>query len=134
MPRKFYFRSPLLSGGITVTDNGPAFKSEAFTNCCLDLRVATLRTHAGVPGMRGTGERIFGTLSTDLMPRLVGRTFSNSIERGDYKSEKRACLNAEDVAFVLVRWVVDIYHNSPHEGLGGRTPLEQWDADMEDGN
>ncbi|SIS16122.1 putative transposase, partial [Roseovarius nanhaiticus] len=119
---------------VLVTDNGPAFKAEAFTNCCLDLRIQTLRTHAGVPGMRGTGERIFGTFSTDLMPRLSGRTFSNSIERGDYKSQDRACLNAEDVAFILVRWVVDIYHNSPHRGLGGRTPLEQWDADMEDGN
>lgn len=117
-----------------VTDNGPAFKSEAFTNCCLDLRVATTRTHAGVPGMRGTGERIFGTMSTDLMPRLKGRTFSNSIERGDYKSQDMACLDAEDVAFILVRWVVDIYHNTEHSGLGGRTPLEQWDADMEDGN
>ena len=119
---------------LMVTDNGPAFKSGAFTHCCLDMRIPTLRTHAGVPGMRGIGERIFGTLSTDLMPRLVGRTFSNSIERGDYKSERRACLDAEDVAFILVRWVVDIYHNSPHSSLGGRTPLEQWDADMEDGN
>ncbi|SFF21277.1 putative transposase [Sulfitobacter brevis] len=119
---------------LMVTDNGPAFKSGAFTHCCLDMRIPTLRTHAGVPGMRGIGERIFGTLSTDLMPRLVGRTFSNSIERGDYKSELRACLDAEDVAFILVRWVVDIYHNSPHSSLGGRTPLEQWDADMEDGN
>ncbi|MDF1774246.1 MAG: DDE-type integrase/transposase/recombinase [Pseudophaeobacter sp. bin_em_oilr2.035] len=117
-----------------VTDNGPAFKSEAFTNCCLDLSIQALRTHAGVPGMRGTGERIFGTLSTDLMPRLVGRTFSNSIERGDYKSKGKACLYADDVAFILVRWVVDIYHNSPHSSLGGRTPLEQWDEDMEDGN
>lgn len=35
---------------------------------------------------------------------------------------------------MLVRWIVDIYHNKPHEGLGGRTPLEQWDADMESGN
>ncbi len=119
---------------VLVTDNGPAFKSEAFTNCCLDLRIATLRTHAGVPGMRGTGERIFGTLSTDLMPRLMGRTFSNSIERGDYKSQDRACLDAEDVAFILVRWVVDIYHNSEHRGLGELTPLQQWNADMEDGN
>lgn len=117
-----------------VTDNGPAFKSEMFTNCCLDLRVEALRTHAGVPGMRGTGERIFGTMSTDLMPRLVGRTFSNSIERGDYKSGDKACLDAEDVAFILVRWVVDIYHNSEHSSLGGRTPLEQWNADMEEGN
>ena len=116
------------------TDNGPAFKSEAFTNSCLDLRIQAFRTHAGVPGMRGTGERIFGTLSTDLMPRLKGRTFSNSIERGDYKSEAKACLDVEDVAFVLVRWVVDIYHNSPHRSLGGLTPSEQWDADMEAGN
>ncbi len=33
-----------------------------------------------------------------------------------------------------MRYVVDIYHNTPHEGLNGRTPLEQWEADQEDGN
>ncbi|MEI4263341.1 Mu transposase C-terminal domain-containing protein [Roseovarius sp. D0-M9] len=119
---------------VLATDNGPAFKSQAFTDSCLDLGITALRTHAGVPGMRGTGERIFGTFATDLMPRLKGRTFSNSLERGDYKSEDRACLDADDLAFILVRWVVCIYHNSEHGGLGGRTPLEQWNVDMEDGN
>ena len=117
-----------------VTDNGAAFKSELFTTCCLDLQVASLRTIAGVPGMRGTIERVFLTAALDLMPRLKGRTFSNPQERGDYKAHDRACLDAENVAYVLMRWIVDIYHNSPHEGLGGRTPLEQWDADMADGN
>lgn len=84
--------------------------------------------------MRGTGERVFHTASINLMERLVGRTFGSSKARGDYPAKDRAALDVEDLAFALVRWVVDIYHNTPHEGLGGRTPLEQWEADMRDGN
>lgn len=118
---------------LLVADNGPAFKSEMFTNTCLELGTSVMRTIAGLPGMRGTVERMFGTVSLDLMPRLIGRTFSNPPER-DYKSEDRACHDAEDFAWVLVRWVVDIYHNTPHAGLDGLTPAEQWDADMDSGN
>lgn len=62
---------------LLVADNGPAFKSEVFTNTCLDLGVTIMRTIAGLPAMRGTVERMFGTTSLDLMPRLDGRTFSN---------------------------------------------------------
>lgn len=119
---------------LLVTDNGVGFKAEKFTSTCMDLGISVLRTHAGIPGMRGTGERIFGTAILDLMPRLSGRTFSSPKDRGSYDSKDRACLDAEDLAFVLVRWVVDIYHNSAHEGLLGRTPLEQWEEDMRNGN
>ena len=117
-----------------VSDNGPAFKSELFTSTCLDLGMSVLRTIGGIPGMRGTVERMFLTAGLDLMPRLRGRTFSNPQERGDYPAEKRACLDADDVAFALVRWIVDIYHNTPHAGLLGLTPLQQWESDMESGN
>ena len=119
---------------VLAADNGPGFKAHVFQDACLDLQMTVLRTIGGIPGMRGTIERLFYTAALGLMPRLIGRTFSNPRERGDYKAEDRACLDAEDVAFALVRWIVDIYHNTPHEGLGGRTPLEQWDADMESGN
>jgi putative transposase len=84
--------------------------------------------------MRGTIERMFRTCATGLLPRLNGRTFSSVIERGDHPSGERACLDADDLAFALVRWIVDIYHNTPHEGLGGRTPLRQWEMDHEAGN
>jgi putative transposase len=84
--------------------------------------------------MRGTVERIFRTCAMDLLPRLSGRTFSDIIERGDHPAEERACLGPEDLCVALVRWVVDIYHNRPHAGLGGRTPLRQWENDHEDGN
>ena len=117
-----------------ATDNGPAFKSLEFTSACADLGIHALQVIGGVPGMRGRGERVFRTISTDLMSRLTGRTFSNVLERGDYASEKRAALTIEDICIALVRWAVDIYHNTPHWGLGGRTPLQQWEADIRAGN
>lgn len=116
-----------------AADNG-VFKSIRFTDTCADLGIDVLRTIAGSPSMRGIIERLFRTASMKLFSRLSGRTFSNVLERGDHPSEDRACLDTEDLCFVLVRWIVDIYHNTPHEGLGGRTPLQQWQADHEDGN
>lgn len=32
----------------------------------------------------------------------------------------------------LVRWVVDVYHNRPHEGLDGETPANCWNRLVED--
>ncbi len=119
---------------LLVTDNGSAFKAHLFSSCCSAIGTTLLRTIAGVAGMRGTIERFFQTGAINLLPRLKGRTFANVLERGTYPSEKRACLDVDDLCFALVRWIVDIYHNSPHEGLGGRTPLEQWEADMAAGN
>jgi len=116
-----------------VADNG-VFKSIRFTDACADLGVDVLRTIAGSPSMRGTIERLFRTASMKLFSRLSGRTFSNVLQRGDHPSEDRACLNTEDLCFALVRWIADVYHNTPHEGLGGRTPLQQWEADHDAGN
>lgn len=119
---------------MVVTDNGSAFKAGAFTDSCAELGITLERTIAGAPGMRGTVERLFRTVSTGLLQRLNGRTFSSVVERGEHPSEGRACLSTEDLCFALVRWIVDIYHNTPHTGLGGKTPLEQWKADHDDGN
>lgn len=119
---------------LLVTDNGSAFKAHLFNSCCAAIGTTLLRTIAGAAGMRGTIERFFQTGAVNLLPRLKGRTFANVLERGTHPSEQRACLDVDDLCFALVRWIVDIYHNSPHEGLGGRTPLEQWEADMAAGN
>ncbi len=116
-----------------VTDNG-VFRSTEFTDTCANLGIGLLRTVAGAPGMRGMIERLFRTAIMSLFSRLSGRVFSNVLERGDHPSEERACLTTEQLGYAIVRWVVDIYHNTPHEGLGGLTPLQQWGRDMEDGN
>lgn len=61
-----------------------------------------------------------------------GRSFESAVARGDNDALGQAVLNVDDLTRVLVRWVVDVYHNTPHEGLGGRTPLEAWEQAMLD--
>lgn len=115
-------------------DNGPAFKSGAFTTACADLGIMKVQTIAGKSSMRPYIESFFAHIAVAVMQRMLGRTFGSPEERGDYPSEKLAVHSLDDLAFALVRWVVDAYHNEPHEGLNGRTPLQQWEADLTDDN
>ncbi|TLP58515.1 transposase family protein [Parasedimentitalea maritima] len=116
------------------TDLGSAYRSEEFTSACADLGITHLLTIGGLPMMRGTIERFFKTTAMNLLQRLNGRTFSSILNKGAHKPEERACLGIQDLCFALTRWLVDVYHNTPHSDLGGRTPLEQWEADMAAGN
>lgn len=116
---------------LLVTDNGSAFKSFEFRTACADLGIRSERSIGGLPQLRGRIERVFRTMGITLLPFLTGRTFSSIIQRGDYDAEARAALTADELAFALIRWVVDIYHNTPHEGLAGATPLQAWDEASE---
>ncbi|MCA2011034.1 transposase family protein [Cereibacter sphaeroides] len=91
-----------------------------------DLGITLQYCAAANPEAKGTIERVFGTFATQLMPRLSGRTFSNVVERGEYDSVKRAALNPEEFCSVLVRYIVDVYHRTPHRGLNGETPQDCW--------
>ena len=119
---------------LLVADNGPGFKSVGFTDECEDMGIPIERTIAGASSMRAAIERMFSIYVNGLLPSLNGRTFSNVVERGDHPSGGRARLDADDLAFALVRWIVDIHHNTPHVGLRGRTPLQQWQEDHASGN
>jgi putative transposase len=109
-----------------VTDGASHFKSQTVRNACADLGIAFEIATNGVPEVRGTVERVFKTIANDLMPRLSGRTFSDIITKGDTDPRDRAALTVDDLTFALIRWVVDIYHNTPHRSLGGETPLDCW--------
>ncbi|KIT15592.1 Mu transposase C-terminal domain-containing protein [Jannaschia aquimarina] len=113
-----------------LTDAGSAFTSEIFRHACLDLGIAPRRAMAGKPEMRGIGERIFRTVNTGLCARLAGNTFHELVSQ-DQPDDlptgfKTAALTIEDLVFAIVRWVVDVYHHSPHEGLLGATPADEW--------
>lgn len=109
-----------------VTDCGNEYRSSSFRNACADLGCILEHAIAGTPEQRGRGERMFRTVGAGVCTRLSGRTFSDIATKGDADPAKRTALTIEDLNFCLIRWVVDIYHNTKHGGLGGKTPLETW--------
>lgn len=111
---------------LIVFDGGAAFKSQRFRMAASDLGIMWEMAMNGVPENRGTIERVFGTFACDFAPRMSGHTFSSIIEKGDADPEARAALTLDDFTFALIRWVTDIYHNTPHRGLDGETPIKAW--------
>lgn len=117
-----------MCGGLeeVVTDGGPSFVWIKFRIAIAAMKGAKHIPTSGVPFLRGRVERVFRRIHTQLIARFSGRTFENTVRRGDYDSEKRAILFVDQLRWVLCRYVVDIYHNLPHEGLGGETPRNAW--------
>lgn len=125
----FGARSPWNMWGtpeLIVTDNGSGFISFEMRAAMQDLGIRAERAPAGLPELRSRIERVFRTMSTSLMPLLTGRTFSDVVAKGDANPEDRAALTPDELSEAMVRWVVDIYHNRPHEGLYGETPANCW--------
>lgn len=111
---------------LIVTDSGSNFRSKAFRAAVLDLGSSIMIAPAGLPQMRGSIERSFRTDSQFLYSQVPGYSFSNVVEKGEYESEKNISVTMMELAKLMVRYWVDIYHNSPHAGLGGDTPANRW--------
>lgn len=112
--------------GVLVTDQGSAFAAEIFRMAVADLGATYEAPPAGVPKLRARIERLFRTFGQQLAPMLIGRTFGNPVERGDYPSEQWAALTDDELAEIFTLFIVDIYHNTPHAGLKGETPANAW--------
>ena len=122
-------RSPWdMHGGIDTiaVDAGSGYISDEFTACVADLGCELLRPQAKQPRLRGRQERAYGTIHSVLIAMLDGRSFRDVVEKGDYDSEANATLDEVRFGQLLVRYVVDVYHNTPHAGLGGQTPRNAW--------
>ena len=109
-----------------VTDQGAALLSKAVRGAIIALEAEPDSPPAGLAHLRGTMERAFKTAGMQALAPFPGRTFGSIRERGDYNPRDRAVLEIQELCQVLVRWVVDVYHQSPHAGLGGETPANAW--------
>lgn len=110
-----------------VTDQGSSYLSYEFAETCAALGTTHDAPAGATPWLRPFIERVFGTFNTDLFQEMNGRTFSNIVERGDFDSKGAASLTDDQLALILVRYIVDVYHNRPHEGLLGETPADAWE-------
>jgi putative transposase len=111
---------------LIASDNGMEEHGNTVEAVCLEMGVILQFCGVAHPEMKGCIERTIGTVQRSLFHRLPGTTFSNIRERGEYKSEDNAALDIEVLTHALVKWIVDVYHKTPHRGLQVRTPLDVW--------
>ncbi|WP_020093888.1 DDE-type integrase/transposase/recombinase [Methylobacterium sp. 285MFTsu5.1] len=106
-----------------ATDGGPAFTGD-FRESVGRLGI-THRFPGGQPGRRGHIESFFRTFKR-FCRMFTGQSFANVVKRGDYDAENLASVWAHEIELLIVRFIADDYHRSPHSGLGGMTPYDAW--------
>lgn len=116
---------------LIVTDSGSNFRSRQFRAAVLDLGIGIMIAPAGLPQLRGVVERSFRTDTQYFYSRFPGRTFQDVVEKGEYASEDNIVVTIMELAHMMVRYFVDIYHNTPHAGLGGDTPINRWNTGVD---
>ena len=111
---------------IIHTDAGSAYVSAEFQAAAYSLTGRHAILPAKRPNLRGRVERFFRTLNQRYMHFFSGQTFSNVLLRDQYDSEAHKSMTTELLSELLIRLIVDCYHNTPHRALLGATPLQMW--------
>ncbi len=108
-----------------VVDNGLEFHSKHFENTCHSLGIEIDYAPRKEGWKKPHVERVLGTMSSDLLHNLPGTTFSSIDERGDYNSLKEATITLSMFREIVIKWIVDIYHQRKHRTLG-QPPAVVW--------
>lgn len=91
-------------------DNGAVFRSHHLALVCAKLGITLIHARPYQPQGKGKQERFFRTVRMRLLPTLTAADMS-SLD----------ALNRR-----LWGWVEGEYHQTPHGGLDGTTPLDAW--------
>lgn len=112
-----------------VCDNGMEFHSESIRKVCLELNIGLTYCAAKMPQQKGAIERFLRTANYNLIHRLPGTVFGNPKKRDEYASEENAAIGFETLVYLVTKWVVEIYNQSPHRALK-TTPFNRWSKGM----
>ena len=91
-------------------DNGANFRSQQLALVCAKLGIALIHARPYQPAGKGKIERWFRTVRAAWLSHLTAE----------------ATTDLDTLNRTLWAWVEGEYHQSPHRGLDGRTPLDQW--------
>ncbi|MBN1955259.1 MAG: transposase [Anaerolineae bacterium] len=120
-----------IPAGLAV-DNGKEFIGADLFDACHALGIELAQMPIRTPHFKAAVERMFRTLNTGLLHTLPGTTFSNPQQRGDYESAQEACIDLRDLDTLLHIFLLDVYAESFHRGLGS-IPARQWEAITREG-
>ena len=119
--------------GELVTDRGKEFKGASLQDACDSLDIRLNIGPPMMPEFKPLVERAFGSANTMFIHGLPGTTFSNPQQRGNYDSQKQACIYLDELEQAWNIFLVDYYAQRPHRGLSGATPASRWKQAVQDG-
>lgn len=110
---------------VMVVDNGLEFHGRDLESVCFDLDIRIQYCPKHQPRFKGVVERYLKTINYFFAHQLPGTSFARFHLRGDYDPLKCAMLTLAEFQHVFEKWVVDIYSQTEHRGLG-MTPWARW--------
>ncbi|MBV34184.1 MAG: transposase [Rickettsiales bacterium] len=110
-------------------DNAPEFRSKALNRAASNYNISINWRPLGRADFGGHIERLLGTFNKDIH-EIEGTTFSNIKERGRYKSEELAIFTLNEFDKWLATYISKVYHQSPHSGIDGMTPIAKFNEGM----
>lgn len=110
-------------------DNGAEFHSDSLETACLTLGIEIHYAPRKTPWFKGKIERFLGTLNSSLLHGAPGTTFSNIFEKDDYDPSKHAVVRLSTLRHIVMKWIVDVYHERPHRSLKV-PPAQLWKSSV----
>jgi putative transposase len=108
-----------------VVDNGAEFWSESLDHACREAGINIQYNPVRKPWLKPFIERFFGVINQFFLSGIPGKTFSNILEKEDYKPEKDAIMRFSTFVEEFHRWIVDVYHQDSNS-RETRIPIKQW--------
>lgn len=109
-----------------IADNGQDFHGETIEAGCFRYGIKLQFCPRKKAWFKGKVERFFRTLGLKLIGNISGKTFENIFKREDYDPAKHATITLVTLRMVVLKWIVDYYHQRPHRGLKQLTPADVW--------
>jgi putative transposase len=108
-----------------VIDGGLEFHGTSLEKACNSLGVNIIASPRRTPWAKPHIERFLATLNRAVTEGVPGTTFRSVAEKGDYVSEKHACMTLETLKKNIMQWIADVYHQRPHTALN-KSPNQEW--------
>lgn len=108
-----------------VADNGLEFHGIDLESIAFDLGFVVVFCPKHQPRFKGAIERYLKTINYFFAHQIPGASFARFYQRGDYDPQKCALLTLGEFKHLFEKWVVDVYAQTKHSGIG-TTPWKRW--------
>ena len=110
---------------VMVCDNGLEFHGRDLESVAYDLGLRLLFCPKKQPRFKGVVERFLKTINYSFASQIPGASFAKYYLRGGDDPLKGALLTMAEFKHVFEKWLLDIYSQDLHSGIGC-TPWSRW--------